>query len=552
MGQAGQFSLIIDDTLDRAINIDEVDCGNLVSIQLGRNATDFTQQFTGFVESIQVDRHGPEGLVYTLAGLGSGAQCNDIIVNVEKTAPLDNQGKPVQSPEFTAHLLMEELFGSTDFLPLRKGTVKDICGFNLDQISDKVNEFIPTLSFNYVYVANVASGIADLVGADWYIDENNSVVFRYPRMIHSGIKIKTTIDDSDLAYNTSYVIGGSYSVTHSTRPSDGYASQIFGIADSTLAQTASSTGTATDDSNSFVSLYHKDIAQQVQVTNSKFTNLALRLSKTGTGTTDNDPLEAKLFGRILADNNNGPDGSGEIARFTIPISAIKEQPDIVMKLDLQYKVDRLTPGLATFWIVLYATGDSEENTIRWWHDNLINQRAVNYNALRTIPYGRTARNYDLANRVENDSIYSNFGWFTSLNGPTFSYSVISKVKHLNITRNTKSMNRWRRADVKVDVPTLSDTDKTLMQYMNSVLSHSSKKLIQFNLPQVTIPLDNYFVPGTTAQFIDPLIFPEEKNIQVQIHEVKYVLDANSDDFIGTNRCEITPVWFMSPSEKINS
>jgi hypothetical protein len=523
-----------------------------VTIQLGRTPADFKNMLTGYTETIQIDRKGENGIFYTVTGLGSGAYTNQIIVNVEKSAPLDDDGKPIQSPEYLAYLLIDELFTSSDFLPLKSGTVATLGGYTLEKISDKVNEFIPSLSFNYVYASQVAQAIADLVGADFYIDENNVVVFQYPSAVHSGIKVKTLVDANDLAYNTSYILSG-YSVTHSIRPGDGYGSQFFGIADSTLGQVATNVN---DDANSFSSLYNKDIAQQIPIGSSKFSNLALRLSKTGTGTTESDPLTAKLFGRILLDNNNTPDGNGEIGRFTIPISSILEQPSVILKLDLQFVSESLTTlsSNENVWIVLYNIGDSEENTVRWWHDNQVNKRATNYNAMRTLPYGRTAKSYSLTNKMDNDSIYSNFGWYNSLNGPTYSYSVVSKVSHLNVTRNLQAMNRWGRVDVKIDMPSLSDTDKTQMQYMNSLLEHASKKIVTFSTPEVTIPLNNYFVPGVTIHFIDPVIgYDESKNIQAQIHQVKYSLDNDGPDGpLGTNRCEIDPVWFQAAGDYLNT
>jgi hypothetical protein len=553
LGQTGNFSLQVDDSIDKVIDLDKVDCGNLVTIQLGRNTADFRNVFTGYTESIIINRKGTSGLNYTINGLGTGAYANHIIVNVEKSAPLDADGKPIPSSAFMANLLFDELFSSSDFLPLRKSSVAEICGFTLDKISDKINEFVPNLSFNYVYVAQVAQALADLVGADWYIDENNSVVFQYSNMIHSGIKIKTLFEDSDLAYNTSYILNG-YTMTHSIGPSQGYGSQFFGISDIALGQISSSA--ATDTANSFTSLFHTDISQQVPLSSSKFSNLGLRLSKTGMGTSETDPLTAKLFGRILQDNNNIPDGAGEIARFTIPISAILEQPGVILKLDLQFKSDAAAlTSQENIWIVLYSTGDSEENTVRWWHDNLLNKRTSNYNALRSLPYGRTAKSFALSNKQDNDSIYSNFGWYTSLNGPTYSYNVISKVSHLNITRNLKAMNRWGRVDVKVDIPALSDTDKTQMQYMNSVLQQASKKIVTFNIPEATIPLGQFFTPGTLIQFIDPLIgYTASKNIQASINEVRYTLDANAsnDSPLGTNRCELTPVWFMNAGDYLSN
>lgn len=553
LGQAGTFTLGIDDSIDRVIDLDKVDCGNLVTIQLGRNTADFRNVFTGYTESIVVNRKGAPGLLYTMNGLGTGAYANQIIVNVEKSAPLDADGKPIPSSAFMANLLFDELFSSSEILPLRKSSVAEICGFTLDKISDKVNEFIPNLSFNYVYAAQVAQAIADLVGADWYIDDNNSVVLQYSNIVHSGIKVKTIFDFSDLAYNTSYILNG-YTMTHSISPSQGYGSQFIGISDIALSQVASSA--VTDAANSFTSLFHKDIAQQVPLSSSKFSNLGLRLSKTGMGTADTDPLAAKLFGRILQDINNSPNGSGEIARFTIPISAILEQPGVILKLDLQFKSDAAAlTSQENIWIVLYSTGDSEENTVRWWHDNQVNKRTSNYNALRTLPYGRTAKSFALSNKEDNDSIYSNFGWYTSLNGPTYSYNVVSKVSHLNITRNMKAINRWGRVDVKIDVPALSDTDKTQMQYMNSVLQQASKKIVTFNIPEATIPLQTFFTPGTCIQFIDPLIgYTADKNIQGQIHEVRYTLDATSSNEspLGTNKCEIAPVWFMNAGDYLNT
>lgn len=553
LGQTGSFSLVIDDSIDNAIDLDKVDCGNLVTIQLGRNTADFRNVFTGFTDNIVVDRKGQPGLLYTLNGLGTGAYANQIIVNVEKSAPLDTDGNPVQSSEFMANLLFDELFSSSDFLPLKKSSVAEICGFTLDNISDKVNEFIPNLSFNYVYAAQVAQAIADLVGADWFIDENNSVVFRYSNIVHSGIKVKTIFDASDLAYNTSYILNG-YTMTHSISPSSGFGNQFMGIADIALGQVKSTA--IADDPNSFTSLYNKDVAQQVPLSSSKFSNLGLRLSKTGMGTADTDPLLAKLFGRILEDDNNTPNGMGELARFTIPISSILEQPGVILKLDLQFKTDASAlTSIENIWIVLYAQGDSEENTVRWWHDNLINKRTSNYNAMRTLPYGRTPKSFALSNKEDNDSIYSDFGWYTSLNGPTYSYNVVSKVSHLNITRNMKSINRWGRVDVKIDIPSLSDTDKTQMQYMNSVLQQASKKIVTFSIPEATIPLSNFLTPGTCIQFIDPLIgYTFDKNIQAQIQEVRYNLDANASNEspLGTNRCEITPVWFMNAGDYLNT
>jgi hypothetical protein len=115
LGQTGSFSLQIDDSIDKVIDLDKVDCGNLVTIQLGRNTADFRNVFTGYTESIVLTRKGTSALNYAINGLGTGAYANHIIVNVEKSAPLDADGKPIPSSAFMANLLFDELFSSSDF-----------------------------------------------------------------------------------------------------------------------------------------------------------------------------------------------------------------------------------------------------------------------------------------------------------------------------------------------------------------------------------------------------------------------------------------------------
>jgi hypothetical protein len=154
------------------------------------------------------------------------------------------------------------------------------------------------------------------------------------------------------------------------------------------------------------------LAQLVISTSAAFRDLTMILSKTGAGTDAPDPNIATLDGMIVLDKYpeniqtgyHYPASGAEniLATFSTPIKDIDENPEPISKIKLSYKRPSSSiPFNKPAWLILLERGNSENNTIRWWHDDNFDNLGA-WSAQRPLSLERS----------EGDTL-SNTGWLTN-------------------------------------------------------------------------------------------------------------------------------------------
>lgn len=560
MQQTGAFEIKIEDS-DRIIDRDNVDKGNIVTIQAGRTEADARQIMYGIVYDFDGERDH-NYLTWTIAGKGAGAILQHTYVNFIKMAPSEtlNDGQQVfkKDEKFQIWKLFKQLFEDRALYPLDRNPltkrlgglydpVTNPFGVSLDGISEQITEILPSIISPLAVAGAVANEFADTVGAQWNIDENNKVIFDYPDALSSGIIIKDKLAvDSAGKYidNGDYVAYpiGNVRFNSSIDPSSGFANVLFGTAE--LVNIIS--GEA--GSKAFTSLYNQDIAQMVVPGAAQLRDLAFILSKTGAGTDAPDPAVKKLFGFVAEDVQQGDSHTptGEIvATFAIPLSDIEEQPTPISKIDL-----RLSPGIKLqinkeHWIVLQEIGNGENNTVRWWHDAdpvtpseepPYPNRRIRWSGIRRLPEGRSS-----------GDTFSYRPWHTSSKGPVYSHAFLSGNKILTQARNVLSIARWTKnfpVEAKIDASWIKHA-ATMSQYLNTLVHNTGQPPVTFDTMLTTIP-NLLYSPGFSVQFVDSLLgFPEARNFLCQVTEDHYWVDA--DNFgIGNRFAEVNLRGYESP------
>ena len=552
MQQTGSFDLVFEDS-DRVIDIDKVNKGNIVIIQAGKTEADAKNLLYG----ISYDFGGKRDhsyLTWTMSGKGSAAILQHTYVNYIKMAPSESlrTGEQVfkKDPNFQVHKLFRTLFEDRLIYPLDRKSLVQRGNFSLTKVSDKITEIYPSIIHPLAVAGSVANTLADAVGAQWNVNENNEVVFDYPSALSTGIVIRDRlstdingnfIDNGDY---TAYPIG-KVSFNTSIDPSSGFANVLFGTAE--LVNIIS--GEA--GSKAFESLYNKDLAQMFIPGSAALRDLTFVLSKTGAGTDAPDPAIKKLFGFVAEDNPEGlthkPGNTQDkiVATFSIPVSEISEQPTPISKIDLKFNRNVKFEIDKEHWIVLQEIGNGEDNTVRWWHDAddfteseaaPYPNRLIRWSGRRLLPKGRS-----------DGDTFSFRRWIVSSHGPVFSHAFLSGNKILTQARNVLSIARWTRTfpvEAKVDAPWIKHA-VTMSQYLNTLVHITGQPPVEFDTMLTTIP-NILYTPGATVQVVDDLLgFPESRNFLGQVTEDHYWVDAD-DLAIGNYTCEVNVRGYESP------
>jgi hypothetical protein len=122
---------------------------------------------------------------------------------------------------------------------------------------------------------------------------------------------------------------------------------------------------------------------------------------------------------------------------------------------------------------LFEVGNSEENTLRWYHDGDVGREIKKLpNAIKPLPSGRTTS-------IESDR-FDPDEWRVGWTGPTFSYIFQSKDSHELAMRNPAASQRWGRRDARVSSLQQGVSDSgSMISAMAAVLENSSRKIRTF-------------------------------------------------------------------------
>jgi hypothetical protein len=357
IGQNGSFSFRINDTKDKVIK-DTIECGNVIQIHAGKKESEYKRIMWGIIDGLVDDYPAGKQIFYTMSGSGFGIINNYTILNLVESANKEDILGPqsiLTDPRFRIDNLMKKAYESTDVLPeLNAKTLKDRGGFDTSTIEGSCPVIVPSVDYQYVTSANIFDNLGSASGMVMWIDQDKKVNFRAPYRKHSGITIRQwetiinplTGEDTgvpiparllDNAANTSYYYGG-WSSERRMQVGE-FFNKVF-VSINTDEIINSSPG---EDTVNYSSLANKDIGMQFRPGSSRLFNVALLLSKNGTGrsTVDDAYDLTGVQGLICKDNGNNKPSSKIIATFNIPYDMIDSTPTVIYKMDLQYNVSNI-------------------------------------------------------------------------------------------------------------------------------------------------------------------------------------------------------------------
>jgi hypothetical protein len=370
-------------------------------------------------------------------------------------------------------------------------------------------------------------------GAIWYIDENKRLQFRYPSGDNQGIIIKDYWEDTDSGDYVAYIEPTStFTYMDSTKPEDGFAQQLFAVAEATEQVGFNTRAT------SFMSLAGKNAAFAVIPGVNRLSNMTFMMSKVGGGSIEPNPAVAKIRGEIITDNNHSPTGT-VIATFAIPIAAIPDVPTPIIKIDRpnfkDLDIDKL------HWIKLYGDGSGDDNTIRVWHDDdkttPSTEANPRYTALQFHKDGIT------------NKIYSKANWIVSSQGPQFSIAFATSQNIIVEASDEASVAQWstgtRPIQAMATIPSMKNIEAS-RQYLRVLVQQTSQKIRNYGNLKVSIP-NNLISAGTEVQLasnmIKSLLF--ENSATAITTSVQYHLDVK-EYAIGSKTCDISLRGYVAP------
>jgi hypothetical protein len=550
LNQSGTFSVMVEDsakTVDRNV----IGLGCRFDIAVGKTAAEYKDVIHGYCKVVETKRDDTGLLVYVFSGYGSQIIFNERIVDFQKQAARIALGSNVASlidPNVNAFQMVRSLIEGHSALPI-KGlpSLKEQTGLTEDGLDPRVDTFIPAISQPLVQASQVMDTICNESGAIWGV-QNGDVFFRYPTQVHTGVVIKDSHEPTDPVNKTSYFIGP-WEFTDSIDLQDGFCNGLY-LKGGTLDPTADVQSTTTGGSTS---LYNKDIAQQVIPGSARLKNLALMLQKLGSGGSLHQQF---VTGAVVHDSNGKPTGS-KILDLQIPVTSINTTPTAVFDFNAKFSVKDIQVD-APLWIVLYAKGTSEDNTIRWLHDGNTSNDA-HYSSTRPVNLDPSTED-----RVTPPLKPDITGWVVSSTGPTYTHAFFKGIRALAYASDPQSRARYGLVEAVHDISWIQD-NATLQTYASNVLQALAKPIRKFTMQQVTIPNDFVFLPGQLVDIVDTLSgIVAPKSLSAEIQEVKYDFQAPSSSggdtrssapsnspgqgggthALGTNYAEIMPITYV--------
>lgn len=535
-----EAAITVDDSIYHNISQEILDNGTVMKIMLGKTKTGAENAFYGIIDKVGPTRSGYSKLVYNINAKGFGVIPNYSYINFQKVPPaqtLETGSQLVTNTAaipFFANNLVKSIWNDLDIIPLIDYTMTQRMGpnFEIDAVIDTVKDFIPGIKNPLVTASQVINLIARMSGAIWYVDQNKKFQFRYPFGDNSGHLIKDYPSSDDSGDYVSYVKEGtSIAYQDSTAPEDGFANQLFAIADKTDV-----VGIHTR-AISFTSTYKKDIAFAVKMDVSKLRNMTFIMSKVGAGTDAPNPKLTKVHCAIVADNNFTPTGK-VLDYFNINLSDITETPQPIVKLDRPDIPDIYIDKL--IWVVIMELGSAENNTVRVWHDDNRNTASTpdnpRYAATKLYKIGRSSYVFDPK------------GWYVNARGPAYSIAFATTTSIIVEASDDASIEKWtpgRPVQSRATIPTLKSVPAT-KAYLDMLVQQTAQKIRNYNQVETTIP-NILITPGTEVQIVSNII-PDlafENNRVATIKNISYSLDVKNFA-IGSKYCTVGLKGYVSP------
>jgi len=534
LGQAGTFDMGIEDA-DGIIDRKLINLGCKVKVAIGKSEDAMFPLNTFYCRKFATYVDAANNLRYAMHGYGAQVITNERIVDVQKMAQRDSLGDftpNVNDSSMLAYRLFKSIFEDVNIMTLKKPpTLLQQGNFTEDGISSLVNPFIPAITESHVEASQVLTKIADYAGADWGI-LNDDIFLRYPTMRHSGVIITDISDDLDLANRTSYCVGP-VNYEDSMEQGDGFAN-VFILKGGVMQPDTGSTGVA-----GYTSLFQKDIAQRIQPMASRLRNLCVTFSRVGEG-----GKSARRFveGAVVADaTTTGPSniagdggtvtsspGGIKLMDLRIPLSSIPNTPTPVFDFNTKFSTHDVQVN-QNYWLIFYAKGSSEQDTILWYHDNDFETEDRQPSAYRTVTMDPITEDRTDPNKADLG------GWNINPTGPVYSHSFFSVVRSLSVVKDTASIEKYGRVEGMLTADWITDPI-TLQSYGAAVIQNTAKPVRRFSLSAVTIPNNYIFLPGDQVTIENQTAGITS---DAQIQQVRYVFDSNSE----CRRAEISPFTY---------
>lgn len=528
------FSLRFEDG-SGVINQNEIGLGNKVLVYAGRKSNELTLLFTGYAEKRTPKILGNHVMDYTITGFGEQASMNDLIVNFKRAS---SELIDIEDPNFpkrpdakmAVNELVTDLMEDIDTRVTKDMVVKDYLGLDISGISPLVTERLLSVVQSMTEVSQVLNFLSEVTGAYWKI-ENGKLIFEYPEVQHSGIIIKNKILPTDLANSTSY-FSGSWEYTDSISKEDGFANRIY---TSTTIDTKSVANSMVN--KGATTLYGRAIAQQFTTIDSRISTIAILLSVIGNpfrdagaedeGAPSTDIIDPVIKGEIVIDIDNKPIGPS-IATFKVQVGGLSSSADTIFVNDITIDPSVLSAN-AKYWIVLFPTGTSNRDTIRWHHNNDL-----------STPEQYSAFSKGTSKRTLSD-------WNVARFGPTYGFAVFARIRRIQEYSDPQSIKKFRLKEDTLSLEFLDDS-LSVAKMMQTVLGVRGKPVRKYQLNEVTLPLGLWFTPGQNITIVDDTGHHEEsKNIFAEIAEVRYSWGTNntSDKVIGLFKVSILPIGHLN-------
>jgi hypothetical protein len=289
MGQTGKYTIHVDDSIHRVIDREIFDVGGFCVINGGREENVQTRMLYGWHPDVDTHRRGATGFKYSFEGVGLESLLSSILMNVIIKAPIDpTTNQFIPSIGFQAKNIIKDIFNNPNYMiPATKrgnfegDTLTEVTGITIDGVSPDLIDHIFELDFHQSSASQILSSIEDQLNIDIFVDPFGVLQAKYATDLHSGMTIKTVEELNDSAATTGYV-QEQHDFGDSISSSD-YSTRLVSVGRLTSANEGSTS------MSGFLSLYNKDIAQQIPVSALRLDNLAIIIERVGAGTNNNNP-----------------------------------------------------------------------------------------------------------------------------------------------------------------------------------------------------------------------------------------------------------------------
>jgi hypothetical protein len=528
--QTGDFSLAF---FDHENNIDQSKMveGCKVIITMGRDYNFQQPLMWGVMKNKEIKRGRMDETFVTIGGVGSEIILADAQTSLVRQAEFLNIGTGVlndKDESMFANNILLDFFENVRYMQDIDISLRDRGQFDLSLLEkSQVVDFLGSIKYPDQDALSTCRGIADLTLSYFKVNAANQPTLEYGNSKFSGVTLKQYVASErpdDLGVNTSY-FRGEWSLRTAMEKTLGNANILISETGK-LRQPVSSSSEAANR----LSLFNKDLAQSVEITNS-FQDLTLLMSKLDEGSFN----LTTLHGHIVADKNGLPAGS-QIISFDIPLADIADgtQPAPVTIPNLNINENLLTIGKKV-WIVFYEIGDSENRTVFWYHNGIKNGTTPP-SAIRPLPNGGNNRDHTSSQFWE----LMNQG-----QGPTFAYSLFNTRKFRAVITDPISIAQHGIISARFDVPWTDDLITTVKS-MNATIFYTAKRRMDYSINEVFIPEDYYFPVGDVFRIIDPKSgHTTRRSVHLSVYQRRIGWDAFSSPH-GIHTMAILPYSYYNP------